>query len=75
MRDAVESGQIRGRDVAVDRQLHEIRLRQLQHRRADDRRERDDRLQPVRPQIPEQPPHQRRVVRLAEHLFVVNGHG
>ena len=73
-RDAIEAGQIAGRDVAVDGHFHEVRLRQLQDGGADDRRQRHDHLQPIRPQITEQPPHQHRVVGLAEDFFVVDGH-
>jgi len=59
-------------DVIIDRNLHQVRLRELQHRGADDRRQRQPRLQPVRPQVAEQTPHQPGVVSFAEYFFVVH---
>ena len=61
-------------DVAIDRELHQVGLGQLQHRGRDDRGERQRDLRLVRPQIPQQPPHQRRVVGLTEDFFFVEGH-
>ena len=73
-RDGIEAGEVADRDVAVDRHLHEVRLRQLEDRGADDRRQRDDHLQPIGPQITKQPPHQDGVVGLTEDFFVVDRH-
>ena len=63
------------RDVAVDRELHQVRLRQLQHRGADDRRQRQRR--PAAGTATGSRSSRRisaRVVGLAEDLFVVHGH-
>jgi hypothetical protein len=62
------------RNVAIDDELDEIGRRQLEHRMSDDggRRQHDVRF--VRPQVRDQTPHQSRVVRFSENVFVVNGH-
>ena len=73
-RDPVDAGQVAGRDVAVDRLLHQVGLRQLQHRVGDDRRQRQRRLQPVGTQVSQQAPHQARVVRFSDYVVVVGGH-
>ena len=72
-RNPIDPGQVAARDVAIDRQLHQVRLGQLQHRGADDRDERQRHLRLVGPQIPQQPAHQVGVVRLAEDFFFVEG--
>ncbi len=72
-RNPVEPRQIRSRDMPIDRHLHQIWLRELQHRSEDDRGERDDDAEAVRPEITQQPPHQDGVVGLTEDFFVVVG--
>src|SRR5262249_16190324 len=59
------------RDVAVDRHFHQVRLRELQHRVGDDRRERQRGVRGVRPQVLQQPAHQSGVVGFADYVFVV----
>ena len=71
-RDPVEPVETASRDVAIDRDFHQVRLRKLQHRRGDDRRECDADLQPVRPEVRHQAPHQGRVVGFPEDFFVVD---
>ena len=64
-----------GRDVAVDRELDEIRLRELRRPRSTmiaTKRQRD--LRQYGQQVRQQPPHQPRVVGFAEDFFVVRGH-
>ena len=70
-RDPVDAGEVAGRDEAVDRLLHQVGLRELQHRVGDDGRQRQRRLEPVRPQVPQQAPHQARVVRFSDYVVVV----
>ena len=73
-RNPIDAAQIAVGDVAIDRQLHQVRLRELQHRGRDDRGERQRHLRLVRPQVLQQPAHQACVVGLAEDFFVVERH-
>ncbi len=61
-------------DVPVDRDLHEIRLRELEQTVGQERheRQRDERF--VRAEIAQQPPHQPGVVRLPQDVFFVERH-
>jgi len=70
-RERVQATQRARGDVAMDRDLHEVRLRKRGAGADDDRSEREDDLPPVRPQVLQEPAHQPRVVRLAEDFVVV----
>jgi hypothetical protein len=72
---ARESGDVAGRDVAVDDQLGQIGRRELQRRMRDDGGNRQRDVAAVRPEVSHQPPHQPSVVRLAEGLLLVSRHG
>ena len=69
----VEASQAIGGDVAVDRNLDEIRLRERCDSAGHDGHQRQQHLPPVRPQVVKQPAHQPRVVGLPEDVVVV-GH-
>ena len=73
-RNQVDAAQIAARDVAIDRNLHQPRLHELQRGSRDDCRQRDGHLGLVRPQVAEQAPHQHGVVSFSDNVFFVNRH-
>ena len=73
-RTSTQTSQSGRSSIPAGRQLHQVGLRQLEHRVGDDRREREQRVGAVGPQVDQQPPHQPRVVGLADDVFVVSAH-
>src|SRR5205823_1707162 len=61
-------------NVLIDRQLHQIRLRQCRARKHRDGHERNEDQPPVRTQVLKQTPHQRGVVCLPEDFVVLMLH-
>ncbi len=74
-RQRSEAVEIAGRDVLIDRHLHQVGLRQRHRRAQRNRDERQRHLPPVRAQVGQQPAHQPRVVGLSEDFVVVLCHG
>ena len=72
--ECTQAGQIARRDVAIDRDLREVRLSELQHRVAHDAGQGSHDREPVWPQVAQQPPHQPRIVRPPQDFFFVNRH-
>ena len=71
-RQPIEAGEPAGRDVTIDGQLDQVRLRELRGRPGNNRDERNPDLTPVRAQVRQETPHQPGVVRLAEDLVFVH---
>ena len=72
--NSIDAAKVAVRDVAIDRQLHQVRLGELKHRARDDRRQRQRNLRLVGPQVGQQPTHQPGVVGFTEDFFFVEGH-
>ena len=71
-RQTIEAVELAGRDVPIDRDLDQVRLRQRRAGADQNGDKRHRHLSPVGHQVGEQPTHQPRVVGFAENLVVQN---
>ena len=72
---AIEPRQVAGGNMAIDGDLDQVRLREAAGGMGEDHRQSAQHLRPIRPQVAQQPAHERGVVRFAEcFVFVQCSH-